>query len=214
MSFLFQKTKETLSASKIDPTCKVLKASDPVYIKYVEGCTDIMWHTQIQNPPLVLEFESTNKEWYKKFTSPGQIVDYIVWPAVFLYENGPLLGKGIAQFVNADSDSNSREVTNENQTQLSKQGSVFGVQLADNTKSFNNNGTNIRQAAEHQNRETMYEFSEAQRYKHVEAERNKDADPDVNRPKRNNISRNKPIPVDTNVPRVHKPTNRTHNKPK
>ena len=74
------------------------KSADPVYSKYVEGCTEIMWHTQIQSPPIYLDFETTNKDWFKKFTSPGQVIDYIVWPVVFLHENGPLLAKGIAQF--------------------------------------------------------------------------------------------------------------------
>ena len=74
------------------------KSADLVYCKYVEGCTKIMWHTQIQSPPIYLDFEATNKDWFKKFTSPGQNIDYIVWPVVFLHENGPLLAKGIAQF--------------------------------------------------------------------------------------------------------------------
>ena len=77
------------------------KSADPVYCKYVEGCTEIMWHTQIQSPPIYLDFETTNKDWFKKFTSPGNVIDYIVWPVVFLHENGPLLAKGIAQFSKA-----------------------------------------------------------------------------------------------------------------
>lgn len=34
---------------------------------------------------------------YRYYTRSGQKVDYIVWPALFLHENGPLLCKGIAQ---------------------------------------------------------------------------------------------------------------------
>ena len=34
---------------------------------------------------------------YKPYTTKGKFVDYIVWPVLRLHEDGPLLGKGIAQ---------------------------------------------------------------------------------------------------------------------
>lgn len=87
--------------------CQVLRDSDPAYLRYVDGCTDIMWHTQVQSPPLVLEFDKKNKDWYRRFTSAGENISYIVWPAVFLHEDGPLLAKGIAQFL-PDKDTHNR----------------------------------------------------------------------------------------------------------
>lgn len=38
-----------------------------------------------------------NRDLYRLFSRLGEKVDFIVWPAVFLHENGPLLEKGIAQ---------------------------------------------------------------------------------------------------------------------
>jgi hypothetical protein len=34
---------------------------------------------------------------FKTYTKSGEFVDYIVWPPLYLHENGPLLCKGVAQ---------------------------------------------------------------------------------------------------------------------
>jgi hypothetical protein len=34
---------------------------------------------------------------FKAYTKSGKFVDYIVWPPLYLHENGPLLCKGVAQ---------------------------------------------------------------------------------------------------------------------
>ena len=38
-----------------------------------------------------------NKDLFKEYTTRGYYLDYIVWPALFLHKDGPLLSKGIAQ---------------------------------------------------------------------------------------------------------------------
>ena len=38
-----------------------------------------------------------NKELFKEYTRRGKYIDYIVWPALLLHSDGPLLGKGVAQ---------------------------------------------------------------------------------------------------------------------
>ncbi|XP_053399109.1 uncharacterized protein LOC123558279 [Mercenaria mercenaria] len=43
------------------------------------------------------EGERFDKDLYKEYTVRGQYLDYIVWPALFLYQDGPILSKGIAQ---------------------------------------------------------------------------------------------------------------------
>ena len=34
---------------------------------------------------------------YNQYTLNGPYVDYIVWPALLLYEHGPVICKGVAQ---------------------------------------------------------------------------------------------------------------------
>lgn len=40
-----------------------------------------------------------NKDVLKSYTKTGNTVAYMVWPALFLHRDGPLLCKGIAQGV-------------------------------------------------------------------------------------------------------------------
>jgi hypothetical protein len=40
----------------------------------------------------------------KPYTTSGTFVDYIVWPALLLYKNGPVLVKGVAQGYGRKSD--------------------------------------------------------------------------------------------------------------
>lgn len=48
---------------------------------------------------MFLCFECTvlDKQEFKVFTKDGDEVDYLVWPALYLYENGPLMEKGVVQ---------------------------------------------------------------------------------------------------------------------
>ena len=38
-----------------------------------------------------------NTDVYKYYLSTGKILDYVVWPAMYLYEGGPLIMKGVAE---------------------------------------------------------------------------------------------------------------------
>lgn len=69
---------------------------------YIRKCLYVSWMMCIQMPPMTMAepahcgatFCSTT---YKQYTVKGPIVDYIVWPAVLLHENGPVISKGVAQ---------------------------------------------------------------------------------------------------------------------
>ncbi|KAL3879298.1 hypothetical protein ACJMK2_031599 [Sinanodonta woodiana] len=37
---------------------------------------------------------------FRPYTKSGKIVDFVVWPALFLHEGGPMLARGIAQACN------------------------------------------------------------------------------------------------------------------
>ncbi|XP_060589659.1 uncharacterized protein LOC132744884 [Ruditapes philippinarum] len=70
---------------------------------YIQKCVNICWSMYRHNPPVFIELPElkestpfdTNK--YKPYTSSGKFIDYIVWPALYLHEDGPLLCKGVAQ---------------------------------------------------------------------------------------------------------------------
>ena len=81
---------------------------------YIEMCVKVCWLMVIQEPPMYLDqqkpdnFDLTKYTWY---TESGPYVAYIVWPAIFRCENGPMLGRGVAQGTTAHG---SREVKSVN----------------------------------------------------------------------------------------------------
>ncbi|XP_062586427.1 uncharacterized protein LOC134248029 [Saccostrea cucullata] len=67
---------------------------------FVDTCVELCWMMHVQDPPMVLEFGSSeivDKNMFRFFTRTGDIVDFVVWPAVLLHENGPLVQKGVVQ---------------------------------------------------------------------------------------------------------------------
>nr|XP_022326042.1 uncharacterized protein LOC111125994 isoform X4 [Crassostrea virginica] len=70
--------------------------------KYIERCVQLCWMMSIQDPPMHLDFgpekdSVIDKNVYKLFTKTGDALDFMVWPAVFLHHNGPLVQKGVLQ---------------------------------------------------------------------------------------------------------------------
>ncbi|KAH3785861.1 hypothetical protein DPMN_163956 [Dreissena polymorpha] len=62
----------------------------------------ICWLMTIQDPPVVFDRilqhgEKFNPELYRSYTKSGPLVDFPVWPTMFLHEGGPVLYKGVAQ---------------------------------------------------------------------------------------------------------------------
>ena len=56
----------------------------------------------VKDPPVVLDFNFKRGDLFDKdklsaFTTSGDIVDYLVWPVMYLHENGPVMSKGVAQ---------------------------------------------------------------------------------------------------------------------
>ncbi|XP_061184514.1 uncharacterized protein LOC133192537 [Saccostrea echinata] len=67
---------------------------------FVDMCIELCWMMHVQDPPMVLDFGSSeivDKNMFRLFTRSGEIVDFVVWPAVLLHENGPLVQKGVVQ---------------------------------------------------------------------------------------------------------------------
>ncbi|KAK3580457.1 hypothetical protein CHS0354_035499, partial [Potamilus streckersoni] len=80
---------------------------------YTGKCVTICCNMCAKDPPMYLDFGDWkqtdqfgdekpanmpfDKLKFVTYTKSGDYVDYVVWPAVYLYENGPLMRKGVAQ---------------------------------------------------------------------------------------------------------------------
>ncbi|KAJ8297684.1 hypothetical protein KUTeg_024215 [Tegillarca granosa] len=69
---------------------------------FASKCARLCWLMRIKNPPLQLVWDCTrgsefNFDLFKPYMQSGKKIDFVVWPALLLYENGPLLSKGVAQ---------------------------------------------------------------------------------------------------------------------
>ncbi|XP_048774620.2 uncharacterized protein LOC125679439 [Ostrea edulis] len=71
---------------------------------YIDKCVQYCWLMCIQDPPMhTVVFPrglNFNSDEMKSFTKLGQFVDFTVWPAFYLHENGPLLSKAVVQGTN------------------------------------------------------------------------------------------------------------------
>ncbi|XP_071177658.1 protein hook homolog [Mytilus edulis] len=70
--------------------------------EFVTKCSMLCLFMVLQDPPVVLDFsckpgDPFNMDLFSPFTSSGDVIDYLVWPVMFLSENGALMSKGIAQ---------------------------------------------------------------------------------------------------------------------
>jgi hypothetical protein len=56
---------------------------------------------KVQSPPMVFhkcDMEARfDKNLYKEYLTSGQLVSFVVWPALLLHENGPIVCKGVAE---------------------------------------------------------------------------------------------------------------------
>nr|XP_022321626.1 uncharacterized protein LOC111123530 [Crassostrea virginica] len=79
---------------------------------FVNRCVELCWMMHIQDPPMVLDFGSTaeivDKNVFRFFTRSGELVDFVVWPAVLLHDNGPLIQKGVVQPFKKHTEKNSK----------------------------------------------------------------------------------------------------------
>ncbi|KAK3580460.1 hypothetical protein CHS0354_035502 [Potamilus streckersoni] len=80
---------------------------------YIGACVRICWFMCIKNPPMLLYFGETeesvasnvhkpvinffDRSKFMPYKQSGDYIEYVVWPAVFLHEDGPIMKKGVAQ---------------------------------------------------------------------------------------------------------------------
>ena len=65
----------------------------------------------VQDPPMAITTAVApdlqyNRAMYKEYTKSGVFVDYVVWPAVLLHDDGPLMAKGTVQCCDIQQNSN------------------------------------------------------------------------------------------------------------
>ena len=77
-------------------------------IAYIESCIKFNWFVAIQDPPLYLSHtlsQTFDYEAYNVYTESGEYTSFVVWPALYRHEGGPLLQKGVAQGYNHENGS-------------------------------------------------------------------------------------------------------------
>lgn len=72
--------------------------TDETLKPYVDACLELFWYSAITDPPLYYSFTADNLDNFRGYTKNGDEVDFIVWPAMYLHENGPLLYQGVVQY--------------------------------------------------------------------------------------------------------------------
>ncbi|KAJ8298191.1 hypothetical protein KUTeg_024722 [Tegillarca granosa] len=68
---------------------------------YIDECIRLSYLMNVQNPPMVLLRQEPgtkfNSSHFKEYQKTGESVEYLVWPALLLHENGPVAAKGVVQ---------------------------------------------------------------------------------------------------------------------
>ena len=73
------------------------------FFKYSGKCVHLSWLMSSHSPPLHLDDQpgkDSRKFDHEKFmfyVLTGQVIDYVVWPVLYLQKDGILLAKGVAQ---------------------------------------------------------------------------------------------------------------------
>lgn len=76
--------------------------SEITKLPYFDQCVYLSWLMAVQDPPMFMDVGPSrrsyiNRDHYQEFTKKGSIVDYCVWPALFIEKDGPLTTKGVVQ---------------------------------------------------------------------------------------------------------------------
>lgn len=82
---------------------QLFKDLDPRMISaYVEKCAELCWYMVFPIPPLFIDSGGRpngifDKNKYRFYQTSGTKYSFVVWPALYLYEDGNILAKGIAE---------------------------------------------------------------------------------------------------------------------
>ncbi|XP_062613139.1 uncharacterized protein LOC134274915 [Saccostrea cucullata] len=79
-----------------------LKSYPKQVVRFFDRCTELCWFMNVHHPPLVLEWRIpqgslVDTSRFTFYTRSGHYVDYVVWPALLLSEEGAILSRGVVQ---------------------------------------------------------------------------------------------------------------------
>ncbi|VDI16329.1 Hypothetical predicted protein [Mytilus galloprovincialis] len=81
-------------------SCKTVVQYRDYCVAYIENCVNLCYYVAVQDPPMVIDFvpgQIFDKQSWKEYTRSGTEVGYVVWPVLYLYKGGPIIGKGVVQ---------------------------------------------------------------------------------------------------------------------
>ncbi|CAG2218330.1 unnamed protein product [Mytilus edulis] len=81
-------------------SCKTVVHYIDYCLVYVENCVNLCYYVAVQDPPMIIDFvpgHIFDKQSWKEYTRSGTEVEYVVWPALYLYKGGPMMAKGVVQ---------------------------------------------------------------------------------------------------------------------
>ncbi|XP_052077699.1 uncharacterized protein LOC127715633 isoform X4 [Mytilus californianus] len=69
---------------------------------FIMKCSELCWHVLSSNPPMTIDYENFEQQpidpnKFNKYNRSGTTVEYVVWPALLLHKDGPVLAKGTVQ---------------------------------------------------------------------------------------------------------------------
>ena len=71
-------------------------------LAFTSKCAELCWFMCIQDPPLVMEYENlegkpVDRSKFNLYATNATITEFVVWPALLLHKNGPILAKGVVE---------------------------------------------------------------------------------------------------------------------
>lgn len=93
---------ETAVKRCIEDYLKSNKEATDNELIFVKKCSEFCWCICIADPPMVIEYKNfenhkIDSTKFNKYNRSGTTVEFVVWPTLLLYKDGPVLAKGTVQ---------------------------------------------------------------------------------------------------------------------
>lgn len=99
------------------------KVINTAFRNYQDRCLECCWYACIQTPPLHLSTDFTlfDDDCHRGYQTPGDLVDYVVWPAIYIERNGALLSKAVVESCNEKKSAQDENAVTVDKMSLPKQ---------------------------------------------------------------------------------------------
>ncbi|XP_052796150.1 uncharacterized protein LOC128228719 [Mya arenaria] len=102
---VFQEMKQRINTEKdLDLLIHLWQNWKPPIVAYLKKCTEICWYLQTQQPAIALDFSGKTPRHFTNYTEESEDLDFVIWPAVLLSEDGLMISKGTAQYLSFPAD--------------------------------------------------------------------------------------------------------------